>query len=108
MWRKTPDDVEVLTLAPGVGIRLFRPTGLTGQAPGLLWIHGGGYVIGKDAQHDVICRRYARELGATVASVEYRLAPDNPYPASLEDCYSAPPWLGPVAPARPAPGGETH
>ena len=110
MWRKTPDDVEVLTLAPGVGIRLFRPTGLTGQAPGLLWIHGGGYVIGKAAQDDVLCRRYARELGATVASVEYRLAPDNPYPASLEDCYSALQWLvrlPSVDPARVAIGGAS-
>jgi len=110
MWRKTPDDVEVLTLAPGVGIRLFRPTGLTGQSPGLLWIHGGGYVIGKAAQDDVLCRRYARELGATVASVEYRLAPDNPYPASLEDCYSALQWLvrlPSVDPARVAIGGAS-
>ena len=110
MWRTTPDDVEVLTLASGVGIRLFRPTGLTGQAPGLLWIHGGGYVIGKAAQDDVLCRRYARELGATVASVEYRLAPDNPYPASLEDCYSALQWLvrlPSVDPARVAIGGAS-
>jgi acetyl esterase/lipase len=49
MWRRTPDDIEVLTLASGVGIRLFRPAGVTGQAPALLWIHGGGYVIGKAA-----------------------------------------------------------
>ena len=48
----TPEDIEVLTLASGVGIRLFRPAGVTGQAPALLWIHGGGYVIGKAAQDD--------------------------------------------------------
>jgi acetyl esterase/lipase len=93
MWRRTPDDIEVLTLASGVGTRLFRPAGVTGQAPALLWIHGGGYVIGKAAQDDALCRRFARELGATVASVDYRLAPDHPYPASLEDCYSALTWL---------------
>jgi acetyl esterase/lipase len=93
MWRRNPKDVEVLTLASGVGIRLFRPAGVRGQAPALLWIHGGGYVIGKAAQDDAVCRRFARELGATVASVDYRLAPDHPYPAPLEDCYSALTWL---------------
>ena len=76
MAPRTPADVEVLTLPSGVGVRLFRPAGVTGQAPALLWIHGGGYVIGKAAQDDALCRRFARELGATVASVEYRLAPD--------------------------------
>jgi acetyl esterase/lipase len=93
MWRRTPEDVEVLTLGPGVGIRLFRPVGVTGQAPALLWIHGGGYVIGKAAQDDALCRRFARELGATVASVDYRLAPAHAYPVPLEDCYSALQWL---------------
>jgi acetyl esterase/lipase len=108
MWRKTPDGIEVLTLPSGVGIRLFRPPGVTGQGPALLWIHGGGYVIGRAAQDDVLCRRYARELGATVASVEYRLAPEHPYPAPLEDCYSALTWLTrlpSVDPTRAAIGG---
>ena len=110
MWRRKPNDVEVLTLASGVGIRLFRPAGVTGQAPALLWIHGGGYVIGKAAQDDALCRRYARELGATVASVDYRLAPDHPYPAPLEDCYSALTWLArlpSVDPSRVAIGGAS-
>ncbi|OBF28355.1 alpha/beta hydrolase [Mycobacterium sp. ACS1612] len=93
LWRRTPKDVEVLTLASGVGIRLFRPAGVSGPMPALLWIHGGGYVIGKAAQDDALCRRYAREVGAIVASVDYRLAPEHPYPASLEDCYSALRWL---------------
>ena len=108
MWRKTPDDVEVLTLPSGVGIRLFRPAGVTGQAPALLWIHGGGYVIGKAAQDDALCRRYAHELGATVASVDYRLAPEHPYPTPVEDCYSALQWLvrlPPVDRSRVAIGG---
>ena len=91
--RHTPDDVEVLTLASGVRVRLYRPAGATGPGPGLLWIHGGGYVIGTAAQDDVLCRRFARELGATVASVDYRLAPEHPYPAPVEDCYSALRWL---------------
>jgi acetyl esterase/lipase len=76
----------------------------------LLWIHGGGYVIGSAAQDDALCRRYARELGAIVASVDYRLAPDHPYPIPLEDCYSALQWLvrlPSVDPARVAIGGAS-
>jgi acetyl esterase/lipase len=91
--RRDPADVEVLTLTSGVGVRLYRPANAPGQGPALLWIHGGGYVIGRAVQDDVLCRRFARVLGATVASVEYRLAPEHPYPTPLEDCYSALAWL---------------
>ena len=104
--RRQPKDVEVLTLTSGVGVRLYRPADATGAA--LLWIHGGGYVIGNAVQDDDLCRRFARALGATVASVDYRLAPENPYPAALEDCYSALTWLAglpAVNPARVAIGG---
>jgi acetyl esterase/lipase len=91
--RKTRRDVEVLTLSSGAGVRLHRPPGVTEPGPALVWIHGGGYVIGSASQDDITCRRFARELGATVASVEYRLAPEHPYPAPLEDCYSVLAWL---------------
>jgi acetyl esterase/lipase len=110
LGRRTPEDVEVLTLTSGVGVRLYRPTGASGAGPALLWIHGGGYVIGNAAQDDVLCRRFARELGATVASVDYRLAPEHPYPTPLEDCYSALAWLADlpsVDPARVAVGGAS-
>jgi acetyl esterase/lipase len=110
MGRRTPKDVEVLTLASGVNVRLFRPSSASGAGPALLWIHGGGYVIGSPAQDDALCRRYARELGATVASVDYRLAPKHPYPAPLEDCYSALKWLArlrSVDPDRVAIGGAS-
>ena len=110
LWRRVPKDVEVLTLPSGVGVRLFRPSQMTGAGPALLWIHGGGYVIGEAAQDDVLCRRFAKELGATVASVDYRLAPEHPYPASLEDCYAALTWLvglPTVDPRRVAIGGAS-
>jgi len=110
MGRHTPDDVEVLTLTSGVGVRLYRPTGPSRTGPALLWIHGGGYLIGSAAQDDQLCRRFARELGATVASVDYRLAPENPYPVPLEDCYAALAWLvglPSVDPARVAIGGAS-
>ncbi len=91
--RRTPSDVEVITLGSGAGVRLFRPVGVTEPTPALLWIHGGGYVIGTARQDDPVCRRFSRRLGITVASVDYRLAPEHPYPAPLEDCYSALTWL---------------
>jgi acetyl esterase/lipase len=103
-------DVEVLTLPSGVGVRLYRPTDAKDPGPALLWIHGGGYVIGRAAQDDTLCRRFARTLGATVASVEYRLAPEHPYPTPVEDCYSALTWLArlpAVDPKRVAIGGAS-
>lgn len=110
LWKRAPQDIEVLTLGSGVGVRLFRPQHASGAAPALLWIHGGGYVIGRAAQDDQLCRRFARELGVTVASVDYRLAPDHPYPTPLEDCYAALKWLvglPAVDPARVAIGGAS-
>jgi acetyl esterase/lipase len=109
MWRKKTDDVEVLTIPSGVEVRLHRPAA-TGIGPALLWIHGGGYVIGDAAQDDVLCRRFARELGCTVAAVNYRLAPEHPYPAPVEDCYAALSWLvglPSVDPTRVAIGGAS-
>jgi acetyl esterase/lipase len=103
-------DVEALILPSGVGVRLHRPTGVGQPGPALLWIHGGGYVIGTAQQDDDLCRRFVRELGVTVAAVDYRLAPEHPYPAPLEDCYAALTWLAglpAVDPARVAIGGAS-
>jgi acetyl esterase/lipase len=110
LMRGAPADVEVLTLASGVRVHLHRPPGATGVGPGLVWIHGGGYVIGSAVQDDAMCRRFAHQLGVTVASVDYRLAPEHPYPAPLEDCYAALTWLASlpaVDPARVAIGGAS-
>jgi acetyl esterase/lipase len=103
-------DVEALILRSGVGVRLHRPTGVSQPGPALLWIHGGGYIIGTAQQDDELCRRFVRELGVTVAAVDYRLAPEHPYPAPLEDCYAALTWLAAlpaVDPARVAVGGAS-
>jgi len=111
--RHDPDDPkapEVLTLPSGVEVRLHRPAGSAAPGPALLWLHGGGYVVGDAAQDDELCRRFASELGATIASVNYRLAPEHPYPAPVEDCYSALVWLSglpSVDPARVAIGGAS-
>lgn len=85
-------DVDVVTLDSGVGLRIHRPRH-TALGPALLWIHGGGYVLGDAAMDDKHCRRLAHELGATVAAVDYRLAPEHPYPTPLHDCYDALRWL---------------
>ncbi|MBS9533278.1 alpha/beta hydrolase [Mycobacterium sp. M1] len=108
--RRTTPGVETVALASGAGVRLHRPPGVTESAPALLWIHGGGYVIGRAAQDDGLCRRFSRELGVTVAAVDYRLAPEHPYPAALEDCYAALTWLAEqpgVDAARVAIGGAS-
>jgi acetyl esterase/lipase len=103
-------DVEALTITSGAGVRLHRPSESTAPGPALLWIHGGGYVLGRAKQDDAICRRFARTLGITVAAVEYRLAPEHPFPAPLEDCYSVLRWLAglpAVDAARIAIGGAS-
>lgn len=109
--RRTPRGVEVLDLPSGANVRVFRPQNPPAHpAPALLWIHGGGYVMGSAAQDDRLCRRFSDELGATVASVDYRLAPRNPYPAALDDCWAALTELAGlpgVDPARVAIGGAS-
>lgn len=74
--------------APPVPVRVFMPES-AGPRPALLWIHGGGYVLGGSALDDVICGQLASRLGLTVVSVDYRLAPDHPFPAALHDCAAA-------------------
>jgi acetyl esterase/lipase len=108
--RRAMSDAEVITLGSGVGVRLFRPASAAEPAPALLWIHGGGYVIGTAEMDDHLCAQFTKRLGITVASVEYRLAPEHPYPAALEDCYTALTWLAGlpgVDPGQVAIGGAS-
>ena len=79
--------------ADGVPVRLYRPT--PGEAaPGLLvWFHGGGWVLGDVASHDNICHALARRSGHAVLSVAYRLAPEDAFPAGLDDCITATGWV---------------
>lgn len=99
--------------APEVGVRLIRPKTLQGNAPVLLWLHGGGMVIGSNSQDDATNFAFARTLGITVASVEYRLSPQHKAPAALEDAYAALTWLVAHAedrgidPGRIAIGGQS-
>jgi acetyl esterase/lipase len=91
--RRVPPDLELFGVGE-VTVRLHRPPVPPREpGPALLWIHGGGYVIGAAAQDDAVCRRYAAELGAVVAAVDYRLAPEHPFPVPLDDCHDALVWL---------------
>ena len=72
-----------------VTVRLIRAPPDGRPRPGLLWIHGGGYVLGRASQDDALCARFAQRLGVTVVSVDYRLAPAHPFPTPVEDCFAA-------------------
>ena len=74
-------------------LRIYRPEPLTDPTGAMLWLHGGGYVMGKPEQDDVRCMQFVRELGLVVVSVDYRLAPGDPFPAALEDSYLALLWM---------------
>ena len=91
--RRQSPDVTVVPLGPQVSVRLFEPAEASGTTPALLWIHGGGYVIGRALQDDRLCQEFATTLGIIVASVDYRLAPEHPFPAPLDDCHAAFDWL---------------
>jgi acetyl esterase/lipase len=78
--------------APPVRVRVHRPARVTGPLPAVVTIHGGGYVIGSYAMDDALLDRWCPALGVVGVSVEYRLAPETPYPGPLEDCYAALRW----------------
>jgi acetyl esterase len=73
-----------------VCVRVYRPADARGA---ILWIHGGGWVMGNLTSYDPLCRALANRTGAVVASVDYRLAPESPFPGPVEDCERALDWL---------------
>ncbi|RNL77533.1 alpha/beta hydrolase [Nocardioides marmorisolisilvae] len=76
-------------VADGVPVRIYRPRGVAGDLPGILYLHGGGFCIGSiDTEHGGAVS-LANAVQAVVVNVGYRLAPEHPYPAGLEDCYTA-------------------
>lgn len=78
---------------PDVFVRIYQPTDRPATLPALLWIHGGGYVLGSVERDDLLAKHLAKVGQCVVASVEYRLAPEHPFPAPVEDCYAALKWL---------------
>ena len=79
--------------APAVRVRVYTPQGHSAPLPALLWIHGGGYVLGSVEMEDHRLAELARTIPCIVASVEYRLAPEHPFPAPLDDCYAGLRWM---------------
>lgn len=89
--RPRPEGMQITdTFFGGIKVRVFRTTsGGTKLRKGLVYIHGGGYVLGSvNICHNVLTK-IAEDTGAVIVAVEYRLAPEHPSPAPLEDCYAA-------------------
>ncbi len=107
-------DVRELEVAGGAGplrARLYTPEGAPSVGPGLVYFHGGGFVIGDLDTHDGFLRRLSAASGVKVLSVDYRLAPEHPFPAAHDDALAATRWAFDHAagigfdPARIAVGG---
>ncbi|MBV8080699.1 MAG: alpha/beta hydrolase [Actinobacteria bacterium] len=88
-----PDAVEHVEDrdAGGVRVRVYRPAA-EGPLPALVWFHGGGWAVGSLDSHDPLCRALAARTPCVVVAVDYRLAPEHPFPAGLEDAWSATEW----------------
>lgn len=73
-------------------VRIYRPQGEISGA-GLLWIHGGGLILGRAVMDDSLCSTYARDLKLVVVSIDYRLAPKHIFPAAIDDCFAVWQWF---------------
>jgi acetyl esterase/lipase len=99
--------------APDVRVLVYRPTDAAGLMPAVLHLHGGGFVIGAPEMNDGSNRLQSAALKAVIVSVDYRLPPEHPFPAPMEDSYAALKWLHDnaaelgVDPARIAVKGES-
>ncbi len=96
---KAPEDMSIKNIKidnrdgnAKIRLRIYQPVNPASATPVLIWMHGGGYIIGKPEMEDTVCIPFVRELGISIVSVDYRLAPKHPFPAGLEDCYSALIW----------------
>ena len=104
-WNWPKPDMEVVDLyipgpARGLKARLYRPAGATGKLPVILFLHGGGWVFCDLDTHDRLMRMLAVETGAAVLGLDYRLAPEHPFPAGHDDAMAAVAWLRSDGPSR--------
>lgn len=87
-----------------IAIRTYRPTTLNPHGPRLLFLHGGGWIHGGLDTLDYLCAAVSQQAQCMLASVEYRLAPETPFPGALEDCDDALSWLAGAPTLGPLPG----
>ncbi|WP_242910177.1 alpha/beta hydrolase [Actinomadura terrae] len=121
MWtlpedERPPVGSAVDTTIPGpagdIPVRVYTPEG-EGPFPAFVWFHGGGWTIGSLEENEYSCRKVCAMAGAVVVSVDYRLAPEDPFPAAADDAYAAVTWVAAhgadinADPARIAVGGES-
>jgi len=101
-----PDPIHSIedAQAAGVPVRIYRPS--DEELPALVYFHGGGWVLGSVNSHDSLCRTLAARCGCTLVSVDYRLAPEHPFPAAVDDAWSVTAWAAETFPAV-AVGGDS-
>ncbi len=96
-----------------IRVRIYRPDPAGAALPVVVYFHGGGWVVGSIESHDPVCRAIAARAPAAVVSVDYRLAPESPFPAAVEDAWAATAWTAEHAaelgadPARLAVAGDS-
>jgi len=88
------DDRQIPGLAGPLPIRIYTPLeAARAPTPGMVFFHGGGWVAGSLETHDGLCRRLCEAAGCRIVAVDYRLAPEHPFPAGLTDCLLALNWV---------------
>jgi len=85
-------DTQVEGAAGLLPARIYRPT-TDGPHATVAYLHGGGFILGGIDTHDPFCRELCEQVGAVVVSIDYRLAPEHPFPAGVEDCVAAARWV---------------
>jgi acetyl esterase/lipase len=85
-------DASVRGPAGDIAVRIYRPASMSGPAPTVAYAHGGGFVFCDLDSHDGLCRSFANLIPAVVVSVDYRLAPEHPWPAAAEDVLAVTQW----------------
>src|SRR5215472_3831060 len=85
--------IPVPAEAPDILVRVYRPSGQQEPLPAILWIHGGAFTVGRYDQDEALCQRIVEGSEAVLVSVDYRLAPEHPFPAAFADCDAALRWM---------------
>jgi acetyl esterase len=104
-------DSRIERSGPDIPIRVYEPEGWARGGGSVVYFHGGGWVLGNLDTHDALCRALANAAGLRVMATEYRLAPEAPHPAALEDAWAATSWMaaresGPVVVGGDSAGGH--